>query len=299
VPAHRLPKIGRSFTRNVSRTTPEVQASRSWIPPVGALGRILERTAERVHASRSAEARLRDLSSRAAAPPSLRHALKGSDGLAIIAEVKRMSPSRGVINTGIDAVGQARAFQNAGASAVSVLTESEHFGGSLDDLQQVSGAVRIPVLRKDFCIDSLQLLEARSLGASAMLLIVRALPPEKLLELASFAHDIGLETLIEIRTEWELELALEIPDQVIGVNNRDLESLVIDRQAGQQLIPLIPPSRVAVFESGVMSRMDVEFAAATGADAVLVGSALSAAPDPGVLLKSLRGVPKVQRADRN
>ncbi len=276
-----------------------MQDTRTWTPPAGVLGRILAQTSERVAALRAHAAELNDQVDSTLSPPSFSRAIAGVKTVAVIAEVKRKSPSKGVINPGLDAVQQALAYEQGGATAVSVLTESENFGGSLEDLVQVAQSLRIPALRKDFCIDPLQLLEARASGAAAMLLIARAIPPEKLLELAAFASGIGLETLVEIRSEVELEVALQSATSVIGVNNRNLETLEIAADVSQRLIPLIPPGRLVVFESGVTSRADVERAALTGADAILVGSALSAASAPSEFVHSLTGVPRRNRASRD
>ncbi|MEK0431327.1 MAG: hypothetical protein RL139_1131, partial [Gemmatimonadota bacterium] len=173
--------------------------------------------------------------------------------------------------------------------------EPVRFGGALDDLTSARAAVPAPLLRKDFLVAPIQLLEARAHGASAVLLIARALPPAQLRDLALEAVALGLTPLIEVRTTPELSTALAVPQAVIGVNNRDLETLVIDPSVGARLIPLVPPDRVAVYESGVQSTADVERAAAAGADAVLVGSVLSVAADPVAAVTALAGVPRRAR----
>jgi indole-3-glycerol phosphate synthase len=215
-----------------------------------------------------------------------------------VAEIKRRSPSRGSINSGLNAESQAAAYAGGGAAALSVLTESAHFGGSIEDLRSVAATVTIPVLRKDFCVDTLQLLEAKAFGAAAVLLIARALPPSLLAELAASAAEIGLETLVEVRSETELARALALGAAIIGINNRDLESLDINPEVSRRLVPMVPPDRLAVYESGVASRADVESAAACGADSVLVGSALSAAADPRAMVVSLTGVSRYPRVNR-
>jgi indole-3-glycerol phosphate synthase len=164
------------------------------------------------------------------------------------------------------------------------------FGGSLDDLRAVRGAVAVPLLRKDFIVHRLQLLEARSAGASAVLLIARALSPERRSALAADARDIGLDVLLEVRSERELDHALGVQHAVIGINNRNLETLAIDDVVSARLLPLVPEHRIAVYESGVNSRADIERAASLGADAVLVGSVLSAAPNGGAAAAELVGV---------
>lgn len=216
-------------------------------------------------------------------------ALRGSH-VRVIAELKRRSPSKGVINDGIRAEVRAREYETGGAAAISVLTEPSRFGGSLDDLRSVCAAVGIPVLRKDFITAPIQLLEARVAGASAVLLIARALDRAEVLELSAAASQFGLEQLIEVRSEAELATALDVPRAVIGVNNRNLESLLIDDAIGARLLPLIPRDRVAVYESGIATVEDVRRAAAMGADAVLVGSVLSVAPDPVQAVRDLTTV---------
>lgn len=227
--------------------------------------------------------------------PSFAGALRGST-VAVIAEVKRRSPSKGDINGDISAASQAAAFARGGAAAISVLTEPEHFGGSLADVQEAGAATSLPILRKDFLVDELQLLEARRAGAAAALLIARALSPESLLRLAAFARDVGLEPLVEVRSEAELDRALAAGARVVGVNTRDLETLAMEPAVRERLIPLIPAGCIAVAESGILGAGDVELAARLGADAVLVGSSLSAAADPASAVRALTGVPRSARA---
>ncbi len=215
--------------------------------------------------------------------------------VAVIAEVKRRSPSAGAINPGLSAPAQASAYAAGGAAAISVLTEAGRFGGSLEDLEEVARTVALPVLRKDFLVKPVQLLEARAAGAAAALLIVRALSPADLTEMAAVARDIALEALFEVRDEAELERALTLDARVIGVNNRNLETLIIDPDTASRVVPLIPPDRIAVAESGVRGRGGVEAAAACGADAVLVGSSLSAADDPARAVRELTGVVRQAR----
>ena len=231
----------------------------------------------------------------AATTPSLREALRRPT-VALLAEVKRRSPSKGAIAEGLNAVEQAERYARGGAVGVSILTEPAHFGGSTDDLVAVRGAVTLPVLKKDFHVAPIQLLEARALGASAALLIVRAVSPELLRELMLTGRDLGLELLVEVRDEAELELALREGADMVGVNNRDLETLRIDPSTSDRLIPLIPAGIIAIAESGVSTRADVERYAAVGADAVLVGSSLSAAADPVAATRAIATVPRRPRA---
>jgi len=221
--------------------------------------------------------------------PSLRSSMQGPT-VGIIAEVKRASPSRGTINAKLSAADQARAYERGGAIAISVLTEPVRFGGSNEDLAAVGSAVRLPVLKKDFHVAVIQLLEARALGASAALVIARAIPPDRLAEMLTAGREIGLEILVEVRSRAELDLALSLGADLIGVNNRDLETLAVDPSTSVRVIPLVPRSSLAIAESGIETRADVERAAAAGADAVLVGAALSASPDPEAAVRELVGV---------
>ncbi len=277
-----------------------MQASLStWTPPGGALGRILAETRARVGSDKPE--RRSDLEKAAAEarnsppPPSFAAALRAGASIAVIAEVKRRSPSRGEINSALSASAQAEAYAAGGAAAISVLTEPLHFGGSLADLAEARAAVAVPLLRKDFVVERTQLLETRVAGASAVLLIARALPPAQLRDLVAEAVAVGVEPMIEVRSESELALALSTAAAVIGVNARDLETLVMDPALVVHLLPLVPADRVAVAESGVAGRADVEWAAARGADAVLVGSMLSAAPDATAAVRALLGVPRGRR----
>jgi indole-3-glycerol phosphate synthase len=210
--------------------------------------------------------------------------------VSVIAEVKRSSPSKGAINPGLDVGQQVRAYEAGGAAAISILTEPTRFGGSNDDLTSACTAVRLPILKKDFHVDVVQIFEARALGASAALIIARALPPEGVREIILAAEDIGLEVLLEIRDERELELALSLNVRVIGVNNRNLETLEIDPETALKILPLVPQGVVAIAESGVRTRKDVKKFALAGADAVLVGSELSLSKNPEAAVRSFTGV---------
>jgi len=200
-----------------------------------------------------------------------------------------------MINPGLNAAEQAAAYARGGAAALSILTEPTEFGGAVQDLRDAREATSLPTLKKDFHVHPVQVLEARAAGASAMLLIARALPPDDLTAMADRALELGVEVLVEIRSEEELERALAIRHAVIGVNSRDLETLVIDSAVAARLIPLIPADRLAIAESGVSRRYDVERAAVVGADAVLVGSTVSAASDPTAAVAALTGVARMLR----
>jgi indole-3-glycerol phosphate synthase len=221
--------------------------------------------------------------------------LRGHD-VKIIAELKRSSPSKGVINSEIDVERQVKAYERGGAAAISILTEPTRFGGSNEDLVKARAATRLPLLKKDFHVDVAQIFEAKTLGASAALVIARAVDPKRLLELLDAGRDVGLEILVEVRDEAELELALAYQVQLIGVNNRNLETLVIDPATATTLIPFVPREVIAVAESGVKSTADVTRLAAAGADAVLVGSEISSSTDPEAKVRSLTKIPRVENA---
>jgi indole-3-glycerol phosphate synthase len=255
---------------------------------------IVDEARSRVEGLRSRSAEIERAAASARPVPGFAAAL-AVDRIAVIAEVKRRSPSKGWIKADISAPEQAAAYEAGGAAAISVLTEPKHFGGSIDDLRAVRQAVSIPVLKKDFHVDPIQLLEAKAVGASAALLIARALSPDDLVRMLDQARDIGLEVLVEIRDADELRRALDGGASVIGINNRNLETLAIDPATSERLLADIPASAIAVAESGVNGRSDVERYARAGADAVLVGSAISAAPDPRALVRELANVARIGR----
>ena len=271
-----------------------MQASSAWTPPSGTLGRIVEEARERARALEKHSNDLERAAEDVAAVPSFRNALRG-ESVAVIAEVKRRSPSKGWIQADMDAVAQALAYESAGASAISILTEPEHFAGSTSDLIDSRRAVTVPLLKKDFHVAPIQLLEAKAIGASAALLITRALGPAGLPEMVASARAIALEVLIEVRDERELDLALECGAAVVGINNRNLETLAIDPATSERLLGRVPSDVVAIAESGVGNRADVERVARVGADAVLVGSSLSAAVDPAAAVRGLTGVYRIAR----
>jgi indole-3-glycerol phosphate synthase len=259
------------------------------------LGKIVHEAERRAGALERRRDELERLCDSVPTGPSLRDALQ-RPSVGLLAEVKRRSPSKGAIAEGLDTVAQARAYAAGGAIGVSVLTEPAHFGGSNADLLAVRRDVSLPALKKDFHVAPVQLLEARALGASAALLIARALSPERLAELMRVGRELALELLVEVRDEAELERALSEGATMIGVNNRDLETLLIDADTAIRVIPLIPAHVGAVAESGIRTRADVERYAGVGADAVLVGSSLSAAPDPASATRALAGVSRRSRA---
>jgi indole-3-glycerol phosphate synthase len=223
-----------------------------------------------------------------ALPLDLADALEG-DGIAVIAEVKRASPSAGPIATDADPVATARAYAAGGAAAVSVLTEARHFAGSLRDLEAVRGAVGIPLLRKDFLVDPAQIVEARAHGADAVLLIAAVLDDDELAAMLSQAADLGMGVLLETHGDADLERAIATDARVIGVNARDLESLEVDPARARRQLARVPADRIAVLESGIASRADVLAAAEAGASAILVGETLMRAGDPGRTIRRLIG----------
>jgi indole-3-glycerol phosphate synthase len=209
---------------------------------------------------------------------------------AVIAEYKRSSPSAGPIaEPGV--AGQARAYEEGGAAAISVLTEPTRFDGALADLRAVRLAVDLPVLRKDFLVHPAQVIESRAAGADAVLLIAAALSELELKAMLAVANDLGLDALVETHSVDDLAKALATDAPVVGVNARDLETLEVDVERALAMLPDVPSDRVAVLESGVWTREDVERAINAGARGVLVGEALMRSPDPGATIRSLRGAP--------
>jgi indole-3-glycerol phosphate synthase len=205
----------------------------------------------------------------------------------LIAEVKRGSPSQGLFRADLDPVAQAGIYAGAGAAAVSVLTDARYFHGSLDDLVNVRSAVSVPVLRKEFIVDEYQLWEARAAGADAVLLIVAALEDAALRDLLHAAKGAGLATLVEVHTAGELDRALRLGAPVIGVNNRDLQTLTTSLDPSLRLLPQIPPGPLTVSESGLATGADVARVVAAGAHAVLVGETLLRAGDVAAKVREL------------
>ena len=269
-------------------------SSTGWIPPRGTLGELVDSAMERATVSSRQFERIREEALATPPPPGFASALRGPH-VSLIAEVKRASPSKGAIAPALDAVEQARRFHEAGAAAISVLTEPSRFAGSLDDLKAVSRSVPLPTLRKDFIVHPVQIWEARAAGAAAILLIVRALSHDALSELAAVASEARVDVLFEVRDEDELARALAEHAAVIGVNNRNLETLVIDAGTAPRIIPLIPPHAIAIAESGMSAPADAVPAIAAGADALLVGSALSAAADPKQAARTFASFARVAR----
>jgi indole-3-glycerol phosphate synthase len=261
---------------------------------VNALDPILERTRAEV-ARRAAtvplhevEAAARERSARDPVRPFA--AAVSGPGVAIIAEHKRCSPSAGLIRDDLELEAVVSAYERGGAAAISVLTEAESFGGSLHDLERARRMVALPILRKDFMIDPYQVPEARAAGADVILLIVAALSAERLRELYAQARDHGLGVLVEIHDASELEAALALDPEVIGINNRDLSTLTVDIARTLELRPRIPAGTLVVAESGFRTRSELDRLAAAGVDGVLIGEGLMRARDIESACRELAGV---------
>lgn len=256
------------------------------------LQEILSSTQQTLPALRTRRAALeRDIRGSRVERPSFRAALHRPT-VAVIAEVKRRSPSAGSIREDLDPGERAATYATHGAAAISVLTDGPFFGGSMHDLRAAAERCPLPVLRKDFILDEVQILEARAAGASAVLLIVRVLDPGRLKALLRYSAELGLDALVEVHTAAELITALDSDAAIIGVNSRDLDTLRIDTGAAWRLFAQIPADRIAVAESGIAGKRDVVRVAEAGADAVLIGTALSAADSPEGLLRELSSVPR-------
>lgn len=262
--------------------------------------RTVESFLETVTAARRADAEARanltDAVKEAAAsapPPRDFHGALARPGLSLIAELKRASPSVGAIAPDADRLGLARAYEAAGAAAVSVLTEPEHFLGSLDDLTEVRTAIGLPVLRKDFIAHPLQIWEARAAGADAVLLIVAALEQRDLVALHDLAETAGMAALVETHSGEEIRRAIDAGARIVGINTRDLATLAVDPRKVAELCDSVPDGITRVGESGIKTRADVEAMEAAGVDAVLVGETLMRANDPAAMVRELLGVDRV------
>ncbi len=250
------------------------------------------------HRSR-ARADRRDWRSRLDEPPYQGPSFLGSlrrPSVQVIAEVKRRSPSKGDLNVDLDPVALARAYRDGGAAAISVLTDERHFDGSADDLRAVRAVVEAPILRKDFTVCEHDVLDARDMGAAAVLLIVSVLDDDQLRSYSELATRCGLDALVEVHDEEELDRALDVGAALVGVNQRDLYTFDVDPRRAARVGARIPGSVVAVAESGLRTVADVERVADGGFDAVLVGEALVRSANPGDLVALLSAVARVTRA---
>jgi indole-3-glycerol phosphate synthase len=208
-------------------------------------------------------------------------------GTSLIAEHKRRSPSAGTIREGASCADIVRAYESGGAAAVSILTEEANFGGSLADLAEARAVTDLPILRKDFTVDPYQLFEAKAAGADAVLLVVGSLRPEDLSGLYALAGDLDLDAIVEVSLPEELDVALEVDADVLGINNRDLEDFSVDLQRTFDLIADVPAGKVVVSESGIHARHQIDELEQVGVDAVLIGETLMRAPDPEAAVREL------------
>ena len=216
-------------------------------------------------------------------------ALAGGQALAVVAEIKRRSPSKGDLNVGLEPAEWAAAYERGGASCLSVLTDEEHFGGSTDDLLRARAACALPVLRKDFTVCELDVLDARAMGADCVLLIAAALDRSELVGFHQLAAEVGLDVLVEVHDEAELEAALAAEATVIGVNQRDLVTFQVDHERAVRMASVIPDGAVKIAESGVRGPSDARALRGAGYDAVLVGETLVTSDDPAAAIAALIG----------
>ena len=261
------------------------------------LDELVGATREAVH-RRKRERPLAELEREAGAQPEGRPFAEAlaRPGTSLIAEHKRRSPSAGTIREDLSCADLVLAYERGGAAAVSVLTEEVHFGGSLADLRDARAAIELPILRKDFTIDPYQLYEAKAAGADAVLLVVGSLEPTQLAALYLEAHALDLDAIVEVSTEEELETALEVDVDVLGINNRNLEDFTVDIHRTFDLLADVPAGKVVVSESGIRRREQIEELEQVGVDAVLIGEVLMRAPDPEVAVRELTGAEEPTQA---
>jgi indole-3-glycerol phosphate synthase len=258
---------------------------------VNVLDRIVDDTREEV-ARRRERVPLAQLEAAIGNRPEARpfHEALGRTGVSVIAEHKRRSPSAGTIREGASVADIVLAYERGGAAALSILTEPFHFGGSLDDLREALAVTELPILRKDFIVDPYQLYESAAVGADAILLIVAALEPDDLYELLREARDLDLDALVEVHDERELEVALDVEADVLGLNNRDLTDFTVDIERTYELLSDVPAGKTVVAESGFTSREELDELERVGVDAVLIGETLMRAPDVEAACRELVGV---------
>jgi indole-3-glycerol phosphate synthase len=285
-----------------TRKLPETQAdrdSREALPHLGTdiLSQIVADKWEEVALLSRQEPELRARAGDAPEPRDFKGALSAPGAVSLIAELKRRSPGAGPILVDLDPGALAAAYEEAGASALSVLTDTRYFGGSGDDLSVARAVVAIPVLRKDFVLSEVQVLEARALGADAVLLIVRILSDALLQGLRESAEAFGMAALVEVHDEAEMKRALHTGATLIGINNRNLRDFTTRLETTLRLMDVAPKSVALVSESGIRSRPDVQMLGDAGIDAILVGEALLRAASPGERARELSGVPRGPRRD--
>ncbi|MSR22481.1 MAG: indole-3-glycerol phosphate synthase TrpC [Gemmatimonadetes bacterium] len=238
---------------------------------------------------------LRSRAERASPPRDFARALRRGGSVALVAEIKRRSPGAGAILPGLDTAALSREYADSGASAISVLTDREYFGGALEDLERVRNTIAVPVLRKDFVLSEEQVWESRGAGADAILLIVRILDDAEIAALRSLAEELGMAALVEVHDAEELDRGLGAGARVLGINNRDLGTFRTRIEITLDLVSRVPDDLIIVSESGIQSRHDVERLGGAGVDAILVGEALLRAGTPGDKARELSGVPKELR----
>ncbi len=265
--------------------------------PVGILDRIVETKRREVEALKGSASELRAAAEGAATARDFKAALSGGDSVSVIAEIKRRSPGAGEIRPDLDPVQLAPTYEAGGAAALSVLTDSEYFGGRLGDLSAARGLVSVPVLRKDFLIDPSQVYQARAADADAILLIVRILDDGKLRSLRVLAEELGMIALVEAHDGEEVDRALESGARVLGVNNRNLRTFETRLDTTLGLLDRIPSGVVLVSESGIRTRDDVRMLGENGIDAVLVGESLLRQDDPGAGVAMLAAETRTSRRE--
>jgi len=233
--------------------------------------------------------RMIEKAKKAPEPRDFAAALKRNREISLIAEIKKASPSKGLLKESFDPADIARSYENSGASAISVITEEDFFSGSPDFLESARGATTLPILRKDFIFDSYQVYEAKVLGADAILLIVSLLEPEKLSELSAIAEEIGIAALVETHNKKEIEQAIQSGTSIIGINNRDLKTMTVDRKTAVRLANELPAEAVKIVESGIDSSEDMRMFEKIGYDAALVGESIITSKNVEEKIRSLMG----------
>jgi len=243
------------------------------------LSLIIEAKKKKVAVLKKSQKEIISLASQASKPLSLCKALTQTEGISIIAEIKQASPSSGILRRDFNHLQILQEYKRCGASAISVVTEEEFFLGKLKYLKEVKENCSLPVLRKDFIIDDIQVYQSRALGADAILLIAKILKPEQLKRLYDRAKELGMDVIVEVHNLKELRAVLKMSPKIIGINNRNLDTFKVDLNVTRQLTPLIPEDSIVISESGIDSFKSVLLLKGTGVDAILVGQALMQAPD--------------------
>lgn len=279
---------------NDTRTLSEAQGSS---PSRGILDRIVETKEGEVRALLAREEAVRARLDEAPPVRDFGNALRREGEVAVMAEVKRRSPGAGPIRPDLVPAELGRAYQGAGVAAISVLTDREYFGGSLQDLREVRAGVSLPVFRKDFILDPLQLVEARAAGADGVLLIARILDDDRLRSLHRRGVELGLTPLVEVHDGEELDRALAAGAEVVGINNRNLQTFRTSLDVTLSLLPRIPEAVTVVAESGIRTREEVDLLGSAGVHAILVGESFLRDPDPGRAAGNLAGRTRVARRD--